>query len=361
MPSLSEDLCNVRVHLRPRFVAGLALALCLAPLACGMRSALDRPHPGATDGTVVSGQGGTTATTLTVFGSGGTNAPGGGGRGGSGGVASPGTGGRPNTGGTTPIVTGQGGATPVDARPATGGAPGAGGGPPVDARPGTGGAGGGPPVDARPGTGGTGGGTPVDARPGTGGSISRDALLLYDLAPGAPGTPSIDDSGYVKLATGNVAMSGYVSSYIGGSGSTIALTYDASSFCASGTVGANTTYNSWAGAGFNVNQTSSAASGSTGSLILTGSRITVSYVNRGGSILELQLWDGSNYWCNRLPPAPVPAAMTIAFTSLNTKCWDGSGTAFKSGTPITTVQMVVPGSATTSTPYDFCFLGLTVE
>jgi hypothetical protein len=41
--------------------------------------------------------------------------------------------------------------------------------------------------------------------------------------------------------------------------------------------------------------------------------------------------------------------------------WDNRGEAFKSGTAITMVQLVVPGSATRTTAFDYCFLGLTVQ
>lgn len=271
---------------------------------------------------------------------------------------------------------GLGGAISVDAKPATGQ-----GGFATDARPGTGGAagtttgsrggttgtttpGGGSPGSSNGGNHGTGGGTGTGAKGGSGGAAGgRDAspdAIATDA--GAPGAPTINvNSGYTTIATGTVVMSGYVSSFIGGSGSTIGLTYTATSFCASGTVGASTTYNSWAGAGFNVNQSQSGSSGSTNQLTLVGSSVTVSYVNKGGSPLELQLWDGSDYWCYNLPPSTTPNTVTVPFSKLNSQCWDGSGTAFTSGTPITTVQLDVPGAATTTTPFDYCFLGLTVQ
>jgi hypothetical protein len=210
------------------------------------------------------------------------------------------------------------------------------------------------------------------ARGGSGGarsvggssSTSRDAgafdsRLAADAMVTVP--PTINpNSGYVTLATGSVTMSGYVSSYVGGSGSSISLSYNETSFCASGAVGASSTYNSWAGAGFTVNQPQSGA-GSTTSLKLVGSSISVSYENKGSSRLELQLWDGSNYWCTYLPAAKGPNTVTVPLSTLNSKCWDGSGTSFQSGTPITAVQLVVPGNATASTPFDYCFLGLKVQ
>jgi hypothetical protein len=176
------------------------------------------------------------------------------------------------------------------------------------------------------------------------------------------GTPTVDpNSGYTTIATGTVVMSGYVASSVAGSGSSIGLTYTETSFCASGTVAASTTYNAWASAGFSVNQAKSGSSGSTSSLALVGSTLSITYVNRAGSPLELQLWDGSNYWCYYLPPATSPTTTAVPFSSLNTQCWDNTGTAFSSGTAITNVQLVVPCSASKATPVDYCFLGLAVK
>ena len=349
-----------RIH-RP-VGAQVVAALVLALAACGMRSALEQNSPGAHDTGGATGDGG----------SGGAMVYGSGGSGGSGGNVVYGSGGRPSTGGSK--GTGGGTVTGNGGRPGTGGAtilgsggrPGAGGatttlpgqgGSPMDARPSTGGT----PVDARPSTGGAPG---SGGRGGTGGNSTgpRDALATTDVLVPPPGTPVIDPgSGYTTIATGNVVMSGYVASATAGSGSFIGLTYTSTSFCASGTVAANATYSSWANAGFSVNQAQSGSSGSTNSLVITGSTMSVSYVNKAGSQLEFQLWDGSNYWCYRLPPSTTPNTTTVPLSSLNTRCWDGTGAAFTSGTPITSVQLLVPGSATTPTPFDFCFLGLTIQ
>lgn len=84
-------------------------------------------------------------------------------------------------------------------------------------------------------------------------------------------------------------------------------------------------------------------------------------MNKGGTSLQLELWDGSNFWCYYLPPSTVLNAINVPFSSLNTSCWDGKGTAFVSGTPVEMVQLTVPGSATTPTPFDYCFLGMTIQ
>jgi hypothetical protein len=193
-------------------------------------------------------------------------------------------------------------------------------------------------------------------------AVAGDSHVVGDARP--PGAPTVDpSSGYATIPAGTVIMSGYVSSNAGGSGSSISLTCTDNSFCAKGTVGTSTTYNSWATTGFNVNQAQSGGSGSTGSLALVGSTMSISYVNYAGSALELELWDGSssNYWCIYLPASTSPTTATFPLSSLNTQCWDNRGESFTSGTSITMVQLVVPGSATSTTAFDYCFLGLTVQ
>jgi hypothetical protein len=179
------------------------------------------------------------------------------------------------------------------------------------------------------------------------------------------GVPVVDPgSGYTTVVTGPIVMSGYVTGTTQGPGSTIKLEYLPNAFCASGSVGASPTYNSWAVASFAVNQPETSSGGPMQQpLVLTGNEISVTYSNSGGSTLELQLWDNKAgaFWCYYLPPATTSTTITVSFASLNTSCWDGSGTAFVSGTAITAVQLAVPGDARTARPFDYCFLGLTVK
>ena len=222
------------------------------------------------------------------------------------------------------------------------------------------------PVGGHAGAGAAVGGTPANvggssANAATGGKSSAGGNAATGGAT-APGTPAVNpDSGYVTVNAGTVTLSGFASSYEAGSGSSITLTYNSTSFCASGTVAASTVYQSWAGAGFSVNQAQTGASGSTQPLVLSGSTISITYENAGGSTLEFQLYDGTDYWCYELPASSSSTTVTIPLSSLNTQCWNGDGSAFTSGTPITTVELVVPGTATGSTPFNFCFEGLTVQ
>jgi hypothetical protein len=140
----------------------------------------------------------------------------------------------------------------------------------------------------------------------------------------------------------------------------MSLTYSSSSFCLSGTVPPNSTYQSYAGVGFGVAETQTATGGEVTTLPLTATSITVNFANYDGSPLRFQLSDITyQYWCYDLTGASSP--ITIPLTSFNTACWDNSGQAFGSGTGITEMQFNVPGSNTSPTPYDFCMLGLSIQ
>ncbi len=308
------------------------MAITLGWSACGLRSPMNLSSPDADVGGVASG---------TVQGPGGTVLGGSGGRSGGGGAAGSGaTSGRSGgqTGGHTSSATASGGAGTI----AQGGGGGKAGG--------TGGKGG-----AGGKTGAGGGAAPIP-------DAASSRADVFEAAAAPPvGIPNVDPSGYTTIATGTVVMSGYVSGIAQGSGSSITVTYDDHSFCASGTVSPSTKYKSWAVVAFSVNQDPAGLSGSTEPLVLNGSELAVSYDNRAGSQLEFQLWDSDNFWCHFLPTSTGVSTATIPFSSLNTQCWDESGTTFTSGTPITSVQLVVPGSPLGPTPFDFCFLGLTVR
>ena len=313
-----------------------AVAFALVLAACGMRSGLFASSPdGSASGGSPGGEAG--AGGITTNGSGGHASPDAGTVVGQGGVA---------TGGRTASTPALGGSTTFG----RGGSPGSSNGGNGSGGRGSGGMGAG-------GRSGTGGSTTTSRD----GAVDTDAFFHADAA--LPGAPTIDpNSGYLTINAGSVVLSGSIVSSCAGSGTICGgLTYTENSFCASGTVGASSTYKSWANAAFNVNQSQSGASGSTSSLPFVGSSITVSYSNKSGSTLELQLWDGNNYWCAYLPPSAGPNTINIPFSRLNSACWDMRGTAFVSGTSVEMVQFLVPCSATTPTPFDYCFLGLTVQ
>jgi len=323
------------------------LVVALSWSACGMRSALHAPGAGDDDdGGWWGGDGGA----------------GGGGKGGSavGGSAKGGSAGSRARGGSGGTVA-RGGSGGSRARGGSGGSRARGGSGGTVARGGSGGSrarGGSGGSRARGGSGGavaSGG----NAGSGAGGSI----VVLPDGAALPVGIPVIDpDSSHITLAAGNVVMIGVVTSASQGLDSWIRVSSDGSSFCASGSVSASQSYSSWAVAGFTVNQLTQ-DSGAVRPLVLDGSSISITYSNRAGSTLQLQLWDstGGNYWCHDLYASPDPTTITIKLSELNSKCWDDTGIAFTPGTAITAIHLVVPSDVEDPTPIDFCFLGLSVQ
>ena len=98
------------------------------------------------------------------------------------------------------------------------------------------------------------------------------------------------------------------------------------------------------------------------SLLLTGTDMTVSFANYDDSPLELQLTSAAApTGCYSELGAIAEARSSFLSTSFNTQCWDDGGAAFVPGTAISSIDLVVPGSATGATPYAFCFLGLTIQ
>jgi hypothetical protein len=203
---------------------------------------------------------------------------------------------------------------------------------------------------------------------GPGSDATVDSGPVSDFAPDGGvvgdatviGPPTIGNDGYLIVDAGSTTLLGYVGSYIGGSSSSITLTYGSTAFCASGTVAPNSTYQSYAGAGFNVNQAQSSTGGASSPLELSGTSMTLSFENFAGSPLRVQIIDASdNYWCVTLTQTVGP--ITIPMSSFNTQCWNDGGQSFQPGTDIAALQLIVPGSDVASTPFNFCFLGVTIQ
>jgi hypothetical protein len=128
--------------------------------------------------------------------------------------------------------------------------------------------------------------------------------------------------------------------------------------CASGTVGAQADFGGVGVLGVNLNQAAEASS-PTLAVTPTMAGITVQIDNRGGSPLRVQLQgpDGAtsatDRWC---APIMAPGGF-IPWSSFNTKCWDGTGTAY-SRQPLVSASVIVPGTATTAVPFNYCLNGL---
>ena len=101
-------------------------------------------------------------------------------------------------------------------------------------------------------------------------------------------------------------------------------------------------YATYAGVGFNVNQTTAGGTAAP-TLTPTGTALVIGYSGTYGSLpLRVQLTDGTSRWCYEIKAMPSP--VTISYTSFNTACWDNSGTAYAKQ-PINALQLEVAGAS----------------
>lgn len=129
--------------------------------------------------------------------------------------------------------------------------------------------------------------------------------------------------------------------------------------CASGTIGADVTYSTGAGLGFNLKQPAATANDPSlpQPIFVTGTGLAVDFVNRGGVQPQAQISDGTNYWCYVLSNSVSP--VDIPWQSFNTACWDNSGSSFDPvTTSITSFDLVFPGEATRDVNFDACLIGI---
>jgi hypothetical protein len=122
--------------------------------------------------------------------------------------------------------------------------------------------------------------------------------------------------------------------------------------CASGELAAGN--NNVAMVGININQ-ASAANSPLMTVVPGLDGINISINNKATNQLRLQIQgpngatDANQRWC-----APIfGAGGFIPWTAFNTKCWDGTGTAYKKE-PIVAVMILVPGAAAATVKFDFC-------
>lgn len=254
-------------------------------------------------------------------------------------------------GGTTGATGGSGGSVNV-----VGGSSGTGG-----SGGSTGGSGGGTGGTGGTGgsTGGSGGGTGGSGA-GTGGSTSGTGGSSGASTCGSAW--NVDEGGYIT-SPGTSCWQGHAWTTAAGATSTV---YPADfsacgtpcSLCAYGSVGAELDFSSVGILAMNLNQ----APGDTvlGTVSPTGSGVTVSFSNPGGSPLRVQIQgpngatDATDRWCYEL--AGASGSVTIPYGSFNTECWTNTGYAY-AGEPLEALILLVPGSDIYDVPFDVCLLG----
>jgi hypothetical protein len=181
---------------------------------------------------------------------------------------------------------------------------------------------------------------------------------------GTTGSVAVDSTFAMNGFGMNTSWKGYVYASTFGTTATISpdctpagaacFSASAAKLCVSGTVGADTTYNSGALLGWNVNQAMSTSSTSPPVMTAatTGTGLTIQIAGSTTN-MRVQLNNGTMSWCAL---APASGMGTIPWTMFNTKCWDGTGTAYVAGTPITAVQLVIPADGTMARPFSFCLV-----
>ena len=137
------------------------------------------------------------------------------------------------------------------------------------------------------------------------------------------------------------------------SGCTVTAFADTNKLCAtSGTVTPSSDYGATAGIGFALNQT---PTGTKGTMMPTGTGLQISFtVGTKPAVLRAQISDNAATpvsYCFDISTATSP--VQIPWASFNTTCWDLKATgskAFASTTPISQVQLIVPGDGTGAAP-----------
>jgi hypothetical protein len=133
------------------------------------------------------------------------------------------------------------------------------------------------------------------------------------------------------------------------------LVLNASSLCASGTVAARTDYDGYAMIGVNIGQ-DEGDDMPNANVTADGTGISVTVSNPGSSSLRVQIQDdlgaedAEHRWCANV----TGTGGVIPWERFNTECWSSSSGTTYAGEPINAILVLVPGSNTTDTTFDFC-------
>jgi hypothetical protein len=120
-----------------------------------------------------------------------------------------------------------------------------------------------------------------------------------------------------------------------------------------GSVGIDPTTASGALLGWNLNQEIGAVT--RGTVVTSGTGLTVQISGRATAGLRAQIEDGVTTWCAPLPPR----GGTIPWSSFNTTCWTPvTGMNYVVGTPIRDIAVVVPSTVSAAVPFDFCLVNV---
>jgi hypothetical protein len=124
----------------------------------------------------------------------------------------------------------------------------------------------------------------------------------------------------------------------------------------SGTVGSATEDNMYAGNvyfGFNVGQT--AGSSTAGTVTPTGTSLTVTCTGCATPKMRAQLVSSAGTWC-----ADLTSGTAIPYTSFKEECYNPTPGAAYAKTPITSIQISIPGAAADAT-FDVTLMSVTEQ
>ncbi len=198
----------------------------------------------------------------------------------------------------------------------------------------------------------------------TGGTAPTvDLTGVYSVADGAYVT-ACNFSGYAWTSAGPAEPNnetGTVSSIVPENFEAITA---GQSLCATGVAAADDAYAGVAMVGVNLGQPVDDETGDNNVEVTpTGTGLYVKITNNLTTKLRVQIQDslGANdenhRWCAN---APTGGEGVIPWGDFNTTCWDNKGDYYAMS-PINAVLILVPGSNTKDTPFDFCLDGFTVE
>jgi hypothetical protein len=124
--------------------------------------------------------------------------------------------------------------------------------------------------------------------------------------------------------------------------------------CVQGAVPADSSYTSFAMLGIYLNQPPDPTQ--VMSVTPSNGGLAIDLTNSTNAVLRVQIASGGGVteWCADLP---VAGSAFIPWTSFRAECWIPGGVAYN-GEPIVSVAVSVPGSAMTTTPFDFCINSL---
>ena len=136
--------------------------------------------------------------------------------------------------------------------------------------------------------------------------------------------------------------------------------FGSTALCAAGVVAADTSYNSIAGVGFNLNQATSGSNAPESISAPASITVETTFFNlvsginyTGNSSARVQIIDNAGRtYC--VDAGSWTSGAAIPISGFNTSCWDGMGVQLTSSTTIQSIHLILPSDANADRPFEFC-------